>query len=71
VVETTTVPGNPTPPTGRVLRIDPSGAATTIADNLFFPTAITLGPDGNLYVSNFGFGPPPIGLGTILKITIK
>ena len=71
VLETTTVAGNPTPPTGRVLRIDPSGTVTTIADNLFFPTAITLGPDGNLYVSNFGFGPPPIGLGTILKITIN
>ena len=71
VLETTTVAGDPTPPTGRVLRIDPSGAVTTIADNLFFPTAITLGPDGNLYVSNFGFGPPPIGLGTILKITIN
>ena len=66
-----TVAGNPTPPTGRVLRIDPSGDVTTIAENLFFPTGITLGPDGNLYVSNFGFGPPPIGLGTILKIELQ
>jgi len=71
VLESTTAPGDPTPMTGQVLRIDPSGDVTTIADGLFFPTAITLGPDGNLYVSNVGFGPPPIGLGTILRITIN
>jgi hypothetical protein len=26
------------------------------------PTAMTFGPDGALYVSNYGFGPPPVGL---------
>lgn len=71
VLESMTAAGNPTPFTGRVLRIDPSGATTLLADGLFFPTAITLGPDGNLYVSNVGFGPPPVGLGTILKIQIN
>jgi hypothetical protein len=71
VLESMTAPGGPAPMTGRVLRVDPSGAVATIADGLFFPTAITLGPDGNLYVSNFGFGPPPVGLGTILKIAIN
>lgn len=71
VLESMTAPGDPTPPTGRVLRIDPSGDATVIADGLFFPTGMTLGPDGNLYVSNFGFGPPPVGLGTILKIEVN
>jgi hypothetical protein len=70
VLESSTVAGNPTPMTGRVRRVDPSGATTTIADGLFLPTAMTLGPDGNLYVSNVGFGPPPIGLGTIVKIDI-
>jgi len=34
------------------------------------PTGITLGPDGALYVSNVGFGPPPVGLGEILRITV-
>ncbi len=71
VLESMTAAGNPTPFTGRVLRIDPSGAATVIADGLFFPTAMTMGPDGNLYVSDVGFGPPPVGLGTIRKLTLK
>ena len=71
VLEAMTAPGNPTPPTGRVLRIDPNGAATVIAENLFFPTGMTLGPDGALYVSNFGFGPPPVGLGQVLRIALN
>jgi hypothetical protein len=71
VLESMTAAGDPTPFTGRVLRIEPSGATTVLADELFFPTGMTLGPDGNLYVSNFGFGPPPIGLGTIVKIQIN
>jgi hypothetical protein len=41
-----------------------------IADGLFFPTAMTMGPDGNLYVSNVGFGPPPTGMGEVLKIEL-
>ena len=42
-----------------------------LVEGLFFPTAMTLGPDGNLYVSNFGSGPSPIGLGTIVKVDIN
>jgi hypothetical protein len=73
VLESSTVPGNPTPFTGRVRRIDPSGQATTIADGLFLPSGITLGPDGNLYVSNVGFGPLflVVGQGQVLKIQIN
>jgi hypothetical protein len=70
VLETTTAAGNPTPFTGRIRRIDPSGAATLITEGLFFPTSMTMGPDGNLYVSNVGFGPPPVGLGTIIKVQL-
>jgi len=71
VLETTSVAGDgPTPFTGRIRRIDPSGATTTIATGLFLPTAMTMGPDGNLYVSNVGFGPPVQGLGTIMKIEL-
>jgi hypothetical protein len=73
VLENTTGVGNqfPTPGTGKVIRIDPSGNRNTlIASGLFLPTAMTFGPDGALYVSNVGFGPPPNGLGQVLRITV-
>ena len=70
VLETSTAAGDPTPFTGKVIRVDPSGHQTEIASGLFFPTGMTLGPDGALYVSNVGFGPPPVGLGEILRITV-
>ena len=70
VLETSTAAGNPTPFTGKVIRVDPSRRQTEIASGLFFPTGMTFGPDGALYVSNVGFGPPPAGLGEILRITV-
>jgi hypothetical protein len=71
VLENTTG-GNPfpTPCTGKVVRIDHSGHQTVIASGLFLPTAMTFGPDGALYVSNVGFGPPPVGMGQVVKITV-
>ena len=72
-LESMTAPGFPGPGelgTGQGVRIDPSGAQTVIATGLSFPTAVTLGPDGALYVSNLGFGGPVPGLGQILKITV-
>ena len=71
VLESMTAPGFPGPGevgTGRILRIAPSGATDTIASGLSFPTAMTLGPDGALYVSNLGFAGP--GAGQILRVTI-
>ncbi|HYM83140.1 MAG TPA: ScyD/ScyE family protein, partial [Candidatus Dormibacteraeota bacterium] len=59
----------PTPFTGTVVRLNRDGTFATIASGLMFPTAMTFGPDGNLYVSTFGFGGPP-GAGTIVKVTI-
>jgi len=70
VLENTTGNPFPTPFTGKVLRIEHSGKVVEIASGLFLPTAMTFGPDGNLYVSNVGFGPPPIGLGQVVKIAI-
>jgi hypothetical protein len=69
VLENTTVSGFPTPFTGKVLRVTDDGVEE-IASGLFLPTAMTFGPDGALYVSNVGFGPPPVGLGEVVRITV-
>jgi hypothetical protein len=69
VLEMSPAPGFPTPFIGRVRRVNPSGSIDVIADGLALPTAITFGPDGKLYVSNFGFGLPP-GAGQIVRISV-
>jgi hypothetical protein len=70
VLENTTGNPGPTPGTGKILRIEGKYATTQIASGLSLPTAMTFGPDGNLYVSNLGFGPPPVGAGQILKVIV-
>ena len=74
VLENTTGNPGPTPNTAKILRVDGKNNYTTVVDGattaLSLPTAMTFGPDGNLYVSNLGFGLPPDGEGQILKITL-
>jgi secreted PhoX family phosphatase len=74
VLENTTGNPGPTPNTAKILRVDGKNNYTVIADGatsaLSLPTAMTFGPDGNLYVSNLGFGLPPDGEGQVLKITL-
>jgi len=70
VLENTTGNSFPTPGTGKILRIDGKNNYKEIATGLSLPTAMTFGPDGNLYVSNFGFGPPPVGAGQVLKVVV-
>ena len=73
VLESMTAPGFPGPGqfgSGKVIRVDPDGTQTEIAGGLSFPSAMTFGPDGALYVSNIGFGAPPIGLGEIRRIEV-
>ena len=70
VLELSAAPGFPTEGAGKVVRMRGT-TITTVATGLTVPTGMTLGPDGNLYVSNFGAIPAPTtGLGQIVKITI-
>jgi hypothetical protein len=70
VLENSTGPDDfPTPGTGKVVRITQSGGTEVIASGLSLPTAMTLGPDGNLYISNWGFGMP--NMGEIVKINLQ
>jgi sugar lactone lactonase YvrE len=70
VLENTTGNPFPTPDTGKILRLDGKNKYKEIATGLSLPTAMTFGPDGNLYVSNLGFGPPPVGAGQVLKVIV-
>jgi hypothetical protein len=72
-LETDTVPGFPGPDaagSGQVVRVNGNGTLTTVASGLTFPSAMTFGPDGKLYVSNIGFGVPVPGAGQIVRITV-
>jgi hypothetical protein len=69
VLESMTAPGFPGPQelgTGKIIRLNVFGGTSTIATGLSFPTAMTIGPDGALYVSNLGFAGP--GAGQILRV---
>jgi hypothetical protein len=69
ILEMSAAEGNPTPGTGTVLRYEYNGTLSTIASGLTFPTAMTFGADGTLYVSNYGFG-FPAGSGQIVAVKI-
>jgi len=69
ILKNTTGNPGPTPNTGAVLRLTSSGKLVTVASGLNLPTAMTFGPDGDLYVSTAGFGFPP-GAGQIVRIEL-
>ncbi len=54
--------------TGKIVRIGHGCLTETIASGLSFPTAMTFGPDGALYVSDLGFAGP--GAGQILRVPV-
>ena len=61
----------PEPGAGRIIRIDPNGNRQVVASGLSLPTGMTMGPDGNLYVSEWGFGfGREGGHGQILKVKL-
>jgi hypothetical protein len=55
--------------TGKVVRLTSQGQWEDVATGLTFPTSMTFGPDGKLYVSNFGFG-APAGAGQVVRIGV-
>jgi hypothetical protein len=68
VLQNTTGNAFPTPGTGNIVRVGTNGSLQTIVSGLTLPTAMTFGPNGDIFVSNVGFGPPPVGLGQVLRI---
>jgi hypothetical protein len=60
------------PFTGRVVRIGGMArapASEVVVSGLYFPTAIAIGPDNALYVTNRGFGAAP-GSGEVLRVPL-
>jgi sugar lactone lactonase YvrE len=69
-LETTTVDNDfPQPGTGRVVRVT-RGGLVPVATGLTFPTGVAAGPDGHLYVSEYGYGPDPTA-GRILRVRLR
>jgi hypothetical protein len=58
------------PNTGTVVRLGKAGAWDVVATGMSFPTAMTFGPDGDLYVSNKGFLQPTNTAGEIVRIEL-
>jgi len=68
VLELSDAPGFPSPGFGKLVRVSPSGQVEDILTGLVVPTAMTIGPDGAINISNFGAAPP--GLGQIIRVEI-
>jgi hypothetical protein len=64
----------PEPATARLIRILPNGKQEVLVDGstgiLSVASGMTFGPDGALYISNIGYGAPPIGLGQVVKVEL-
>jgi hypothetical protein len=60
------------PSTGKVVRLNKHGGWDTVVSGLNFPTAMTFGTDGNLYISNNGFVPglPASTDGQVVRVHI-
>ena len=69
VLETTTGNPFPTSGTGRIVRVNHNGSKDVIATGLSNPTGMAYGPNGNLYVLNWGFV-GAAGSGEVLKVTL-
>ncbi|HSB38320.1 MAG TPA: ScyD/ScyE family protein [Gaiellaceae bacterium] len=68
-LESSSTPGGPTPGTGTIVRVGEHGQLKTVVSGLVFPTGMTAGPDGALYVSEQGFG-FPAGQGRVVRVAL-
>ncbi|CAN5601281.1 hypothetical protein BH23CHL2_BH23CHL2_21220 [soil metagenome] len=60
---------DPASAASRIVQFAPDGTQTTVVDSgLIFATGLAAGPDGALYVSNFGVMP---GMGQVVRITLE
>jgi len=59
--------GDPGVGNGRLLRKPKNGGVEVVLEGLVFPTGVAVGPDGTVYVSNFGIFP---GGGEVLRVTL-
>lgn len=60
--------GAPPSPPGRLIRVNTDGTRTTILEGLTFPGGVAVGPDGAVYLTNFGIFPTSAGGGQVLKV---
>jgi hypothetical protein len=55
---------------GTVVRLNDAGEWDTVVTGLNFPTAMTFGPDGNIYISNKGFSDRTNRAGQIVRVRL-
>lgn len=57
------------PGSGKIVRVASDGSQTVVASGFTFPTAMVMGDDGALYVSNCGYG-CKVGEGQVVRVTL-
>jgi sugar lactone lactonase YvrE len=56
-------------PAGQLIRLNPDGSRDTLIDEgLYSPTAVAVGTDGGIYISNHGMEP---GIGEVLRFDLE
>jgi hypothetical protein len=73
VLEASTIAGSflGDPGEGALLRVRPGHGAEVLLSGIDFPSSVTVGPDGAVYVARNGIAPDANGTGQILRIAIQ